>query len=80
MADYYIFNAGGYGKVSPADIRDSNKFIDELVVVRPDLKFEIAAGATISYTHPSSFLKNAHLLSVYRLWSWNRTSYEAAPA
>ena len=34
---------GGYGKVTPEDIRDSNIFLDELSKLLPDLKFDRAA-------------------------------------
>ena len=52
ILDLNIFSyLGGFGKVSPADIRDSNKFFDELAVLRPDLKFDIAAGSALQYRH-----------------------------
>ncbi len=35
---------GGYGKVTPMDVRDSNLFLDLLAQIRPQLKFDIAAG------------------------------------
>jgi len=34
---------GGYGRVTPEDVRDSNKFLDALAVLRPTLKFDKAA-------------------------------------
>ena len=40
-----LFLSGGYGKVSPADIKDSNEFIDALASIRPGLKFDKAAGS-----------------------------------
>ena len=35
---------GGYGKVTPSDIKDSNIFLNELSRIRPELKFDNAAG------------------------------------
>ena len=40
---------GGYGKVTPMDIKDSNTFLDELSALRPAFKFDAAAGIFIFY-------------------------------
>ena len=34
---------GGYGKLTPVDVRDSNKFLDEVIAIRPELNFNKAA-------------------------------------
>jgi len=34
---------GGYGRVTPQDIRDSDRFLDTLAQLRPELKFDKAA-------------------------------------
>ena len=34
---------GGYGKLTPMDVKWSNQFLDELVALRPELRFEVAA-------------------------------------
>ena len=41
--DDHLLHTGGYGKVTPEDIRDSNMFLDELSKLRPEMKFEKAA-------------------------------------
>ena len=35
---------GGYGRLTPIDVRDSNKFLDNLVGILPNLAFDKAAG------------------------------------
>ena len=44
---------GGYGKVTPMDIRDSNSFLDELKALRPEMSFDRAAdgGAGVGRMH-----------------------------
>ena len=34
---------GGYGKLTPMDVKGSNQFLDELVALRPELCFDVAA-------------------------------------
>ena len=55
---------GGYGKVTPMDIRDSNRFIDSLKTVRPLLQFDRAADCGAGIGRVSKHLLLHHFQQV----------------
>lgn len=52
---------GGFGFLTEVDVRDSNRFLDSVLEIRPNIRFDHVAGRAILLSH----------YTFYRLWSWN---------
>lgn len=51
---------GGFGFLTEVDVRDSNRFLDSVLEIRPDLRFDRVAGNWL----------DKYLFIYCRLWSW----------